>query len=367
MLLNTNMRILNGRKIGDLSGSFTCYEWNGQSLIGYFITSDHFFPLVKYLKVEDKTEFSDHCRITCALKLFTERRPLSNTVKNTLPVKYFWDNNYDEVKKIIQLEANKESSSSFLNTSFDPDNSGDVENATNSVTSIPNKVMHMGLRIKRKHKKTKHNPNHKTFFDNECLEAKRLMRKYATLLTKNPLNRQYNSLYFSYLKNFKQLCRNKTRNYENNLIKQLETLANQNPKKSWQIVDTLREKTKKKASSNISADDWNTHFKDLLNCKCEPPEHYLDRVNSKLEKLCKLKSFTELDYFITSEILKCIKAPGKTSGLDSILNEVIKAIAYEILPTLQKLFNQIYNSDYYPLNWRKPLTIPIFKKRWAFQ
>ena len=86
--------------------------------------------------MEEKTEFSDHCRITCALKLFTERKPLSNTVKNTLPVEYFWDNNYDEVKKIIQLETNKESLSSFLNTSFDPDNSGDVENTTNSVTSI---------------------------------------------------------------------------------------------------------------------------------------------------------------------------------------------------------------------------------------
>ena len=48
-------------------------------------------------------------------------------------------------------------------------------------------------------------------------------------------------------------------------------------------------------------------------------------------------------------------------GLDSILNEVIKAIAYKILPALQKLFNLIYNSGYYPLNWRKALIIPIFK------
>ena len=103
----------------------------------------------------------------------------------------------------------------------------------------------------------------------------------------------------------------------------------------------------------------------MLNRKREPPKRYLDSVNSKLEKLSKLKSFTELDYSITSsKILKCIKAlkPGKTSGLDSILNEVIKAIAYEIFPTLQKLFNLIYNSGYYPLNWRKAITIRIFKK-----
>ena len=106
--------------------------------------------------------------------------------------------------------------------------------------------MHMSLRIMFCFLVLSLNPNHKKFFDNECLEAKRLIRKYATLRTKTPFNRQYDSLYFSYLKKYKQLCRKKERNYENNLIKQLETLANQNPKKYWQIVDTLREKTKKK-------------------------------------------------------------------------------------------------------------------------
>ena len=169
----------------------------------------------------------------------------------------------------------------------------------------------MSLRIKRQQKKTNRNANHKKFFDNECLEVKRLMRKYATLLTKKPFNRQYNSLYFSYLKKYKQLCRKKKKNYENNLIKQLETLANQNSKKYWQIVDKRREKTKKKASSNISADDWKTHFRDLLNRKREAPKRYLDRFNrfnSKLEKLSKLKSFTELDYSITSsEILNVLR------------------------------------------------------------
>ena len=48
------------------------------------------------------------------------------------------------------------------------------------------------------------------------------------------------------------------------------------------------------------------------------------------------------------------------------MNEVIKAIAYEILSALQKLFNLIYNSGYFPLNWRKALIIPIFKQNGDF-
>ena len=33
MLWSTNLRIINGRKLGDLTRSVTCYEWNGCSLI----------------------------------------------------------------------------------------------------------------------------------------------------------------------------------------------------------------------------------------------------------------------------------------------------------------------------------------------
>ena len=53
----------------------------------------------------------------------------------------------------------------------------------------------------------------------------------------------------------------------------------------------------------------------------------------------------------------------KSAGTDSIINEVLKAIAEEILPALNKLFNLIYNSGQYPSNWRQALIVPIFKKK----
>ena len=51
-LLRSNLRV--GRILGDLSGSFTCYEWNGHSQIDYFLTTPDIFPLFKYLTVEQK-------------------------------------------------------------------------------------------------------------------------------------------------------------------------------------------------------------------------------------------------------------------------------------------------------------------------
>ena len=36
---NAALRICNGRKLGDIQGSFTCHSWNGQSTVDYCLSS----------------------------------------------------------------------------------------------------------------------------------------------------------------------------------------------------------------------------------------------------------------------------------------------------------------------------------------
>ena len=108
------------------------------------------------------------------------------------------------------------------------------------------------------------------------------------------------------------------------------------------------------------------HFRNLLNRKHESPSYYVNRINTKIKKLAEIKCFNELDYAITNKgILHCIKLlkNSKSAGLYSIINEVLKAIGEEILPVLNKLFNFIYNSGYYPSGWRKALIVPIYKNK----
>ena len=80
-----------------------------------------------------------------------------------------------------------------------------------------------------------------------------------------------------------------------------------------------------------------------------------------------VESIPKLSYYaiINKEILHCIKLLKnlKSAGLDSIINEVLKATGEEILPALNKLFNFIYNLGYYPFGWRKALIVPIYKKK----
>ena len=52
---------------------------------------------------------------------------------------------------------------------------------------------------------------------------------------------------------------------------------------------------------------------------------------------------------------------NKSSGLDSIRNEMIKSGANILLPCLNKLFNLIFSSGHYPSAWAKMYISPIFK------
>ena len=49
--------------------------------------------------------------------------------------------------------------------------------------------------------------------------------------------------------------------------------------------------------------------------------------------------------------------------MDSILNEMIKHGRYFLLPSLEKIFNDILNSCKFPTNWNTGVIIPFTKKK----
>ena len=64
------LRICNGRKLGDILGSYTCHTHNGQSCVDYCLASPRIYDSVKTLTVgEPLLTLSDHCPITAVLKV----------------------------------------------------------------------------------------------------------------------------------------------------------------------------------------------------------------------------------------------------------------------------------------------------------
>ena len=57
-----DLRIPNGRNIGDPFGNYTCLKWNGNSVVDYLLTSKGIFDQVPTFKVETfHPMLSDHC------------------------------------------------------------------------------------------------------------------------------------------------------------------------------------------------------------------------------------------------------------------------------------------------------------------
>ena len=61
----SRLRLLNGRTFGDLTGQVTCFQWNGCSVVDYFIADEDLLGFIEYFRVHDfKGCLSNHCKIS---------------------------------------------------------------------------------------------------------------------------------------------------------------------------------------------------------------------------------------------------------------------------------------------------------------
>ena len=68
------MHILNGRAFGDIIGDYTCFQYNGTSVVDYCIVSESLYRNVLYFHVQDfKSLLSDHAMIV--KNVFASYRP----------------------------------------------------------------------------------------------------------------------------------------------------------------------------------------------------------------------------------------------------------------------------------------------------
>jgi exonuclease III len=63
MCTDNQLYILNGRMLGDLQGKCTCFHPQGCSVVDYIICSQALMKNVKYMKVKELMEHSDHCPV----------------------------------------------------------------------------------------------------------------------------------------------------------------------------------------------------------------------------------------------------------------------------------------------------------------
>ena len=89
---NNQLKILNGRTLGDSMGKTTCHKWNGSSTVDYFVASSWVRDFITTLQVQSLNSYSDHSPL---LLNITTTKPFHANLElpqfSVLPTRLKWD------------------------------------------------------------------------------------------------------------------------------------------------------------------------------------------------------------------------------------------------------------------------------------
>lgn len=361
---STRLRILNGRILGDSFGSYTCFQHNGSSVVDYLITNEDNIHNIAYFQVCDFVgTASDHCCLSTGLRLNNVLvRSNVKTTGSLCPPKYVWNRNciedyqsaftLDNIKNLI-VEANN------MNCNFTRES---VNNMVDKFSDIYVRAADLSLKkvipknckaIRKKNKK---------WFSEDLVSLKKHVLFLSGQLKKYPNVPEIRGSFFKTLKQYNKIRKKKCRQFKQKMLDKLDALKVNDPKSYWNLLNTLKSKTEE--CDNIDIIEWKSYFTELNRKTSDDLGERRQTIIKDLAELEKSKCFNELSFrFSENEISKCIKQLkcGKSSGMDSISNEMIKYSQHAMLPSLVKLFNNILLSGMYPQKWCNGYIVPIFK------
>lgn len=365
LCIQSQLRILNGRCLGDTLGNFTCHNYNGSSVVDYSVISEDLYKDVVYFKVEKfKGTLSDHSMITTMVKIQNPIKFVPNNINLTKISRNYikWS---DEIKNQYITNMNSESTQekiSKLTTECNIHNNDRIVNTLSDilVSQLPKRKPHRkkaNMKIKRKLNK---------WYNSNLYQLKTLVTKRGQLMSENPFDKTIRLSYFCLKKKYKKACKAKARAYKAELIKRLETLQYENPRQYWKILNDLLDSTKDKIdpSSTISPGEWYDY---IFNLKTQTKHSTIENeLNIRLKEMEKEKIFNELDFAITFKELTDAIAKlknNKTPGLDNINNEMLKNTSQTAKTLILKIFNNILISGAYPQKWNKGYISTIYKSK----
>ena len=329
LCISAQLRILNGRKLGDLNGDLTCYKHNGSSLVDYCIVSELLYDKINYFEVSNHlSDLSDHCMISCQIKRikYGVTHDKNNQLKLTsIPIGYRW--NSERFSDALNSDLTKDLISKFMETGACTDEN--VKCFNEIIYSIANRSL---LKRNRTHNK-KNKPIEKKWYNNELKNLRKILICKGKKLLNYPNNREFRHNYFSTLKTYRKKCKSKCRKFKIETLQKLDNLHGNNPKEYWKLIEKLNDKSKQHLNQ-ISSSNWYRHFKSLNENEIPNTGDHQEIIND-LEISEKVPIFNDLDNIISLEeitsaisSLKNGKSPGpvlvmKCSNMENTYSSIL--------------------------------------------
>ena len=361
LCISSQLRIMNGRTLGDLLGLNTCHKHNGSSLVDYCIADESLVKSITCFKVHDHlSDLSDHNLISCLVKQLNYRPTKSNNILLTpAPKKIKWD-------KSLFLNAIKNEELINELSSFNNECITDIDVASSKFSQmISSKII---AALPRTQTRTPRSDKYKSqkWYNSNLRNIRNTLTKYGKLLRLNPYDKTLRLKYFSILKLYRKKCKLVYRSFKNDILDKLDSLHENSPEEYWKLVSNLRKShNAKSVTNNITPATWFEHFKNLNNNSTVHHTAIHAQITEDLKLLEKRKFFNNLDNIITEDeiiqatnLLKCKKSPGP----DLITNDILKGGQKLFCKSLHRLFNAVLSNGIYPNAWALGHITAIHKK-----
>ena len=183
MIMNNNLTILNGRTLGDLSGSFTCVKPTGSSVVDYMAVSQKLYPNAKFFEVLPFTPYSDHRPIQLTLRTsklnLLKSRPI-NQIFKAAPCRFLF--NEDSKKQFVSALDNEDIMSQLneiklhvtASKACNQTNREDIININKKYTEYLQTIASNCFKLTKTHKNRNKKIGHtEPWFNHKCKVAKR--------------------------------------------------------------------------------------------------------------------------------------------------------------------------------------------------
>jgi exonuclease III len=359
------MRILNGRTLGDMEGKFTCHRPGGSSVVDYGIVCEGLKEQVQFFMVHDyQGHLSDHCKISCQIRCHGSTSQLNpeKMVKHHQSIghKYVWKE--DDTTKFLEALHSQDIREKLSSLNNIQEGSFDCNTIIENLNKIIHEVADNSIRkVNVNKKKKKKRMSYKKWFDHDCESYRKSLKKLGSRLQRSPGEHYTRVAFYREKKAYKKLLKFKRREYRQNLISQLEVLSEKSPKTYWKLLSELKNEGQncKQNTSPITLEEWKQYFE-----KLHSSDHQQDTVGNPVQNDNTDCYFSELDFRISEEeVLKALHSlkNKKAAGIDGIVGEMLKAGSEIWAPQLTKIFNIIFRSRTYPKEWNKGTITPIYK------
>ena len=247
--IGQQLRILNGRALGDMLGQYTCHTPNGSSTVDYVIVSEKFLDQVLFFRVTEfiPTLSDTHCNLEWAITARYKMTKSNNTVKiHQCPPNFIWDN--ESAEQFVTALSSNEIQTRLLKfaDNFTSCTDKSQETASEAATEFSEIIISAATKsLKRKKlRKNKSKYKNKKWFTPSLRQMRFNLINYGKVFSKYPRDPQVRNHYYKMYREYTKARKKASKQYRQSILDQLVNLHDDNPKLYWQLIKDLKKTMK---------------------------------------------------------------------------------------------------------------------------